>query len=231
MGRSFRYAAGRPAFPMGLKLGISSNARGVACSFSRLLELELRKAEAVAVTKAAFDARDELRQSMGRAFRLRSRGLPKAVVSTAGEKRDWPRIHADVGIRDDARFPAGFLVWHVLGGTKRPERAKSILVPTKAVKRTGTGRIPKRFRPRDLIDAGKGYATSRQFLRSSSNRRRDRRRILFTRSESVEIAPVWPFEKIARRIFETKFPRHFETQYSRAVARARARCRNTSSRR
>lgn len=207
---------------MPVRVLVTSNSREVARALAQLRQSDIPKAQAVAATKAAYDARDALRASMAGTFQLRSRGLPKAIVAVPAEKSDWPKIHAIVGIRDDATFPAGFLARHVTGEDKVPARsAKSILVPTSKVRRTAGGRIPKSAQPRELIDQKRAFTDARRFYRRGGRGGRGRS-ILFTRVKRARIAARWDFVGIAGERFRATFPVHWAQGLGAAVAKRAA---------
>jgi hypothetical protein len=214
---------------MAVRLSVTSNAREVSRAIGDFARSALPKAQAIAATKAAYDTRDALRASMSATFTLRSRGLPKAIVAVPAEKSDWPRVHAIVGIRNDAAFPAGFLVQHITGEDKVPKRsAKSILVPTSNVRRTAGGRIPKAAQPRELISAKQAFTTPTQFWRRGRGKR-GKAKVLFTRVARARIAARWDFLGIAQARFAESYPAHFEREYSAALQRAAQRSAATSS--
>lgn len=214
-----------------MRVRVETNAACVASAFQKLIAGELQKAQAIALTKAGVDVRNHLRASMARTFTLRSRGLPNAIVSNAAEKKDWPRIYAEVGIRGDSGFPAAFLTRHVTGEDKEPERnAKSILVPTSIVKRTGGGRIPKSAQPRELITRDMGYTDSKYFYRRLINAatgrakkaRAGQKRRLFVRTKKAKIREVWHVPDLALAKFREVFPTHWQRELDLGVERAKA---------
>lgn len=203
-----------------VRLGVSTNSADVSAAFGQLVKVELRKAEAIALTRSGFEGRDAVRASMSTVFTLRARGLLRAVDTQIADVRDNP-MSAKVGIRDDAGMKTGFLVQHVTGRIRKPERAKTILVPTRRVQRTASGKIPSYFKPYNLLEEKRGFLTDKILARRVKKERTIRP--IFTRHASVRIRATWDFEGIVKRAFEKTFPEQWAREFPRAIARARRR--------
>ncbi len=161
---------------------------------------------------------------MLRTFTIRSRGLLRAVVSTRSTKRDRP-LEVTVGVRDDAKLGAGFLADHVTGARRRARGGHRVAVPTSAIKRTGTGKIPKGKRPRNVLRKPKGFLEEDRRPPVIGERRgrggRGKPSILFTLHDFVRIREVWAFERISRRAFDKRFPEAFRAEFLKAITTRR----------
>jgi len=120
--------------------------------FSRRLRAwassQLPFATAAALTDVARLARDEVRERLPRHFKVRNQAWRKSVVQMLpADKRDAP-IQAAVYV---PRW-APWMEAHVAGGTKRSRGAARVAVPSRitAARRSASGRIPKRWKPRSL---------------------------------------------------------------------------------
>lgn len=202
-----------------------------APQLSRLLR-ELRRDElpfvaAKTLTELALAARDRQRRRMRQVFTIRSQFPVRGITMVPAEKRDWPRARSVVGTRD--RFIARFEE----GGVQRPEGAQSFAVPTRMVarRRTRTGRIPKRLRPREVLRARRGVIARVEeetaLLRTGRKTRDFRgRRILFLFHRRIRLKPVLGFERtvqgVARQRWARLFGRNFATVLAPKERRARA---------
>lgn len=107
---------------------------------NQLNSLQVRQwpfARAMAATKLAYDARDDLREDLPKKFRLTSTWLQRGIIVDKATKTNPV---ATVYSRDK------YMSDHVTGAIRKP-RKKMLAVPTKQVRRTGKGKISKGQRP------------------------------------------------------------------------------------
>lgn len=117
----------------------------------KMIALEKRQlpfSAALALTRLAQAAQQEVRFGLPSRFKLRSSWVQQGVRITPARKSDWPHTQATVGSRDP------FMVLQETGGTKRPRHAEALALPGKqeeGMLRGAGGRIPKGRRPRALL--------------------------------------------------------------------------------
>lgn len=119
-------------------------------------------------------------------------------------KRQWPKLEAAIGSLDE--------FWNLQerGGIKRPERGKTLAIPTRLVRPNEKRAIRKSNRPSELFPAGKARATPTEFRAVRKRRRRkDQREILYLRRKSARIKPrlgaTDAFEGEVRRVYDRRF--------------------------
>ena len=178
---------------------------------------QLPFATAAALTDTAKDATSFVRNGLVDSFKLRNQGLRNAIQYEPADKRGRP-IQAKVGVRPWADF----LVFHAIGGLKRAKGGGRVAVPTRLVKRTATGRVPKRLKPRTLRE-------KKQLIEPILNKRglialADRRTgatIFYTLVDKAVIKPRWPFHEQVRETVEARLGHHFAKRARQALATRR----------
>lgn len=179
----------------------------------------------------AFRARDKIRQELPFRFTIRSNRIKTSVAVNRANKRDWPRISSEVGIRDE------FMVAHETGGMRKPSRESPgkglprIAIPTRivAARRGKSGRIPKNLRPREVIPKGRARVqntkTGRGIIRLKNRvAKRQRKRktaILFQLRRQVRIKPRWDFRETAMGVAASDYPGIFKEKLRFALQTAR----------
>lgn len=129
-----------------MQINISSNADEIRTTLTELERRQLPFATARALTLTAQDAREAARGNLRGRLRLRNKYSERGVRIRRAEKADWPRTQAVVGIDQDRAY----LVGHESGEIRRGVAGHRRAVPTRLVKRTSTGKIPKNLTPRAL---------------------------------------------------------------------------------
>jgi hypothetical protein len=197
---------------------VTTNASEVAAALGHFRRDQLPFATAVALTRTAESARDELRGTLGRYFKIRSKRVARGITFNPARKGDWPRQRAVVGTRDE------FMADHALG-RQRKGRGHRIAVPTRFVesKRTSTGKIPKRLKPGPVIAAGGAIreGLDPRVERKLSRRSRPKIKITQTLHRRVKIPRHWPFVQVATFAARRTYRRHFITALERASQTAR----------
>lgn len=195
---------------------IGKSAKAWRRTFESIRTKQIPFATAVALTKTARDANLAVRPTLAKRFTLRRKGLEKGWRSTRANKKDWPRIEAGVGSKE------GFWKLHEYGGTKKPENASKMVIPTRATKRGKTGKITPANRPTALLQKGKAIVTPTAILKTKA-KKRDPRRILFLRRKSVRVKKRLGARKTI--LVETRrvYPGHFERELAAAIQTARRR--------
>lgn len=226
-----------------VRLQVSTNAAELARAMSKLAEEQLPFATAVALTRVAQDARDEVRGKLGKTFTLRNKRVEGGIQINRAEKRDWPNVFAEVGTRDD------FMARHVTGGVKRPQKgASSIAIPTKITARmrdqSSSGAIPAVVKPFQIRERRTGFVAQAEsglvirervegkkvpFIKSSAGtvyREARYARMGFVTwyllRRSVRIKASWPFEQQVQGVVSHRYGYHFGKEYEAAMKSARA---------
>lgn len=181
---------------------------------------QLPFALAAALSDTARTARDEVRERLPKFFTIRNRGVRSAIEYKSANKRD-PEPAALVHTQEWA----GFLTLHAIGGTKRA-RGSRVAVPTSIVKRTASGRVPKRFQPRPLRGR-RGLQESalpggRLIVRGVRSVPRGLS-IFYHLVRGAKIRKSWPLEDEVARVVARDMRSNFERRFDQALATRRAR--------
>jgi hypothetical protein len=198
------------------------SAKSWSKAFESIRTKQIPFATAVALTKTARDANLAVRASLEKRFTIRRKGLEKGWRSTRANKKDWPRIEAGVGSKE------GFWKLHEYGGTKKPENASKMAVPTRATKRGKSGRITPSNRPKALIQKGKAIVTPTAILRAKA-KKKDRRRIVYLRFKSVRVKKRLGARETILNETRRVFAGHLERELAAAIKSARVRAGSFSS--
>lgn len=164
---------------------IEFDATAIVDQLSSLQVREWPFARALAATKLAYDARDELRDELPQRFTLRSKWIQRGITV---ERATKPRPTATVFSRDK------YMADHVTGGTRKPRR-KAIAVPTKQLKRTGTGKISKANRPAALLQKRNVFIDNNSAGKPAIMRRVGRRvQVLYGLRPEARYRKRWDFQ-------------------------------------
>ncbi len=203
-------------------LGLTTNARSVEKALFWLQRSQLPFATAVALTRTAQEARDDVRQRMRRTFTIRSKRPVTGVQIKAARKGMRP-IRSEVGTKD------AFMAEHALGATRKAFKARRIAIPMRFMSklRTRRGKFRKGDQPRGILSR-KGASVADTPIGPTILRPRGRgrtkplRRTFFLR-RSIKIAATWPFEKQVRTSARRSYASHFRREFAAAVRTARRR--------
>lgn len=136
-------------------VSIAFKVEGNTLEASKFIQNLFRKqvpfATAAALTELAKEARDEQRAGVRDRFTVRSTRFPNTFRSVPAEKRDWPNTHSVVGVLDQ------WAARHEAGGIFTPDRSERWAVPGREIKRTPSGKVRKRNRPKQIIESGRGF--------------------------------------------------------------------------
>lgn len=221
-----------------IKMTVQTNARQLAELMLTLKREQVPFAFAVALTRVAFEGRDEVRGKLRTHFTLRNQRVRQGIQVNRAEKTDWPRPVAEVGTLDE------FMAPHVEGGVKRPQMGAShIAVPTKIVTRTGTGAVKASEKPtplrarRGVFVEGTGNKLS---IRERTEKKSGRvvvggKRVTvpsrlanlgfatwFLLRPSVKLKPRWPIVDEVGTVVGDRIGYHFERELDRACRSARS---------
>lgn len=178
---------------------------------------QLPFAAAVALTRTARDARDAVKEVMPRKFTLRSQWLQRGVQSTRAEKTDWPNPQASViaGWHPKYNRTDDHLALHELGGIKRSRDGGTLAIPTRAIRRSKSGKITKANRPKRLIASGKAWPTDEAIVRKRT--KRNRLATLYWRRTEAKIKPRFDFQQTVNKAFADNYKRRFFVAMAEAV--------------
>lgn len=205
---------------MAASLRIKIDTRDLERKARALGELGARQAPfaiAATLTELAKGASVRVQRQLPKSFKVRNRGLKRAITYEGARKNDNPPT-SYVGVRQWAAF----LRLQALGGTKRGKRGHRIAVPTRLVKRTRSGRVRKADRPRTLRQHKALREDELDKGRIRVVRRSAKRSIFFTLTSSVKIKARWPF----RDQVEDHVRRHVGHTFDRRFAAALRTARN-----
>ncbi|MCP3916157.1 MAG: hypothetical protein GY711_11425 [bacterium] len=176
-------------------------------------------ATALALTRTAQDAQAAAKRRMQKVFTLRSKWAEGGVRIRRAEKRDWPNTRAVVG-HLDAMF-----VLHETGGIRRPRSGHRFAIPTRAVRRTKTGKISKARRPSHVIASGafvEGRRIRRKTRRSTkASTQANRLTTLYFLRRQVRIRARLRFRVMVEHEANRVLGTHFESELRKAIKTAR----------
>ena len=178
-------------------------------------------ATAVALTRVAQGAVNEVRGTLPRKFNLRSHRLPKGIQMNRAEKKDWPNITADVGSKDD------FMVLQETGGIKKAKSGSHVAVPTRLVKRTKGGKIRKAQKPSSIMVKKGAIKTSSHIIRKRT--KRNPLALMYTLKSAVRIKPVFGMEETVVQHSRATYGKHFKREFAAALASQRRQSMSFSS--
>lgn len=203
---------------MATGIRVRVDVRNVA-TFRKRLETfarhELPFVQAAALTDTAKDAVSFLRQGLVEHFKVRNPGLKNGIRFQPASKTDRPP-EAYVGTAPWAEF----LTFHAIGGTKKGGKGHRIAIPTALVKRTATGRVSARQKPRTLRDS-KGFIAREletlQRIAVKRGKKRDGRNIFFLLRSSARIRKRWPFHQEVEETVNARLPHHYLRRMEEAL--------------
>lgn len=204
------------------EIAIRVDTREIQAAVRRFKSIAQRQypfAVARALTQTAKDASDAVGRQMGGSFKVRNRGIKRAVTFEAAKKRDTPPT-AFVGTRPWADF----LTLHAEGGVRKPKGAHRIAIPTRIVKRKSSGRVVQRFQPRTLRRR-KGFQAEEleqeRRIAVRGKRLRSKLGIYFLVRRRVKIRKRWKFREQVQKSAALTFPGRFKASLRKAIESAR----------
>jgi hypothetical protein len=177
---------------------------------------QLPFATAAALTDTAKDAAEFVRTGLPEHFKVRNLGLRNAIQFASADKRARP-IESRVGTAEWAEF----LTLQALGGVKRGKSGHRIAVPTPAVKRTASGRVPKRQKPRTLRESKSlkvGLLTKRGLIALQVG---GVARLYYTLVDAAKIRKRWPLGEEVAETVDAKLGQHFGRRLDQALRTAK----------
>jgi hypothetical protein len=203
---------------------VQTNAAEVGRAIRNLAKDQIPFATAVALTRVAQDAREEVVSKMPEHFTVRSKRVLAGVKIDPARKADWPRCFSRVGTLDQ------FMALQVTGGVKRPQKgAAHIAVPTRLIKRTATGAVPGSKKPRRLRDRKDVFLDAQKIRQRFSARQ-----VLDVRAANLggvgtfyslvreaKVPPIWPMPAEVERSAGSTYEAHFARELTAAIRSVR----------
>jgi hypothetical protein len=205
------------ARPVEVKIDLRAFNTWARAAISRQVPFAVAKA----LTRCAVLARDEVRADLPEHFTIRSSWVAKGIQAVPAKKSDWPHPHAVVGVRDQ------FMELQETGGTKvatkgTPSGPARVAVPGNLVvrQRTSGGRIPKRLKPRVILDTKKAYKGADAILLSvrKGEGENDRNRLLYLLREQTHLKPRFEFRKTVAGAMRAVWGEYFSQALTEALA-------------
>lgn len=204
-----------------MQISVTSNLRHITRNLDDFAKKRIPGVTAGALDDAAFAVRKEIvTRTYPESFTVRNKRFASAMFRVGkASKSNLVATVSDVLGRD-------YMTMQAEGGIKRP-RGNNIAIPSRQIKRIGTGRVPKSKEPRNLLN-GKGYRTKLRsgqpvIAQSVGRGKSKRQQVLYILEQSARIPKRFRFYEDGRRVAQKTFPRHFNARMARAIARAKAR--------
>ncbi len=173
----------------------------------------------MALNDAAFAVRKEIvTRTYPDSFTVRNPRFASAMFRVGkATKRNLVATVSDVLGRD-------YMVNQAEGGTKLP-RGRNIAIPSRQIKRTATGKVPKNRQPRNVLDA-KGYKTKLSsgqpvIAENVGRGAAKRQRVLYILEQSARIPKRFPFYERGRVVAQKSFGKAFNKRFRQARLTAR----------
>ncbi len=194
--------------------------------FLRTVESDqLPFATSLAINWTALEFQKRERSRLHDIFTIRRRSFAeRSIKIRRGDFTTKTKPEATVRV-DSPRGRSHIFTKFETDTSKRPFRGRSIAVPTENVPRTGTGIIPKRWRPRSLLEKARQRRRGRRafLIRRPGGRGTIFQRIngdifaLYQLVPRVSIDPELKFEVTARSTVRDVWAANFTRAFDRAI--------------
>lgn len=202
-----------------MHVSVRSNISAVSKAIDAFGKRQIPFATSQALNDTAFAVRKEIvERTYPDSFTVRNSRFASAMFRVGkASKRNLVATVSDVLGRD-------YMVNQAKGGIKRP-RGRNIAIPSREIKRTGTGKVPKAKQPRNLLN-GKGYRTTLRsgqpvIAEKTGRGSAKRQRILYLLEPTARIPKRFPFYERGRKVAKDTFPRAFDRRFAQARRTAR----------
>lgn len=202
-----------------MHVSVRSNISAVSKAIDAFGKRQIPFATSQALNDTAFAVRKEIvERTYPDSFTVRNSRFASAMFRVGkASKRNLVATVSDVLGRD-------YMVNQAKGGIKRP-RGRNIAIPSREIKRTGTGKVPKAKQPRNLLN-GKGYRTTLRsgqpvIAEKTGKGSAKRQRILYLLEPTARIPKRFPFYERGRKVAKDTFPRAFDRRFAQARRTAR----------
>lgn len=211
-----------------LDVSIESNARQIASIIGGLAHDQIPYATARALTDLAFTGMRAAKSDLEKSLTIRNRFSQAGIQVNKADKRDKP-ITAEVGIEERRAY----LIDHILGRTRKPKESPFQAIPqTDVVKRTKTGKIRGRQRPKAMLDrvdtnSRRSAYTYRLMKRGDAEallrweKGRDEPVVVYWFEKSVKIDREFKMDEVVQDAVAGDYERTFIRRLEQAVASAK----------
>ena len=181
------------------------------------LEKQVRFAAAVALTRTAQDAQDEVRRQLPERFTIRTGWVAKGIRIKPTRKND---LEASVRVLDD------FMALQETGGLRRSRSGEALAVPVGARPTPRSVTRPSKFpgrlleKPNHFIAPLKDDPQTHAVWRRAG-RKGSKRKLMYLFTDRVEIKPRFGFMETVREVVEARFQENFNQALTEAVSSAR----------
>lgn len=209
-----------------MQINVQSNISTFAKAMDAFGRDQIPFATASALNSTAFDVRKQIvEDTYPNSFTVRNKRFASQMfrVDKANKRNLTARIYDRLG-RD-------YMVNQAEGGIKRP-RGNHIAIPSRQIKRTASGKVPKAKQPRNVL-GGRGYRTTldsgQPVIAEQTGRGAARRqRVLYLLENVARIPKRFPFYEDANRKAGRVFDRNFAKSFAFAKQTARRKTKGTS---
>ena len=198
-------AAFGAVFLMVVSVTIKSNYRKIERSLDTLGRKQLPFAYATTLNDTMKAVKKfTIERTYPRSFQVRNKAFFKASVWGKGSVRWATKQNLVVSAEDR------------LGRGGQKKVRGRVATPTRYVKARRTARgVPKRLRPRTVVDSAKGYLGG-QSIYQTFGPRQSKRRLLYVLASNVTLRPRFPFYQDAERITKMTSSKLFKRNFRRA---------------
>lgn len=197
-----------------MHIKVTSNVGPLAKALDAFGKKQIPFATSMALNDAAFAVRKEIvERTFPASFTVRNRRFPSAMFRVGkASKRNLVATVSDVLGRD-------YMVNQAEGGIKLP-RGRNIAIPSRQIKRTTTGKVPKSRQPRNVLGA-KGYKTKLSsgqpvIAENVGRGAAKRQRVLYILEQRARIPKRFPFYERGRAVAQNSFARAFDKRFRQA---------------
>jgi hypothetical protein len=210
-----------------MQISVKSNISAFAKAMDAFGKNQIPFATHRAINKTAFDVRDEIvKETFPKSFTVRNKRFASQMfrVDKATKRNLTARVYDRLG-RD-------YMTNQAEGGIKRP-RGNNIAIPSRQLKRTASGKVPKAKQPRNVL-GGRGYRTTldsgQPIIAEQTGRGAARKqRVLYILENIARIPKRFPFYEDANKTAGRMFDRNFKKSFAFAKQTARRQTKGTSS--
>jgi hypothetical protein len=210
-----------------MQINVKSNISAFAKAMDAFGRDHIPAATANALTTTAFNVRKQIvDDTYPSSFTVRNKRFASAMfrVEPASKRNLTARVYDKLG-RD-------YMTTQAEGGFKRP-RGSNIAIPSRQIKRTATGKVPKGKQPRNVL-GGKAYKTKldsgQEVIAEQTGRGAARKqRVLYLLEKIARIPKRFPFYEDANKTAGRMFDRNFKKSFAFAKQTARRKAKGTSS--
>ncbi|WP_299393254.1 hypothetical protein [Pelagibius sp.] len=200
-----------------IDLSVRSNIKELERYLTRVQRRQLPFATSQALNGTIFAVRRRIvGRTFGEAFKIRNKRFPSAAMRV--KKATKKRLEATLF----DRLGRDYLQRHTTGGTKRPFTGRRLAVPTRKVKRTGTGKVPRSLQPTTLRNKPNVFVG--RFKRPEAGLWRRTKagvQLLYTMPQTARIDRSFRFYEDATGVVNRQFNRRFFVALKRALRTAR----------